>query len=379
MKKIAILGSTGSVGRQILDIVEKSNGLFKIVALGSDRNIELLAQQAKKFKVDNIFLNRAKDIGRLPFEVFESQNDFLNFVAGQKVDLLILALSGTDAIRPLIFALENDINLAIANKEAIIAAGSIVNNIRASSSSEIIPLDSEHNAIFQLLKGVDKDEISKVFLTCSGGPFLDFSDRELENVSLDMALSHPRWEMGNKITIDSATLMNKGFEVIEACYLFGLSSDFMEVIIHPEAIIHAMIELKDGTTFAEMALPDMRVSIAHALGYPDRFDSGLRIDWRSLEKMSFKAVSIESYPALRIAYDALERGGSLPAFIVKVDEIIVNEFLGSKIAFKDIISSVEEAVRRHDVFEIDSLKDIERVFRDAEEISTDIIKEVGKI
>jgi len=378
MKKIAILGSTGSVGKQTLSIVAKSGGFFNVVALGADSNIELLTQQAREFQVDNVFLNRAENIGRSPLKFFKSQNDFLNFAADQKVDLLVLALSGTDAIRPLMFALENDINLAIANKEAIIAAGSVISSIRAKSSSKIIPLDSEHNAIYQLLKGVDKSEISKVFLTCSGGPFLDFSDKELEGVSLEMALSHPRWEMGDKITIDSATLMNKGFEIMEACYLFGLSPNSIEVIIHPEAIIHAMIEFKDGIIFSEMALPDMRVSIAHALGYPARLDLGLRIDWKKLGGMSFKEALRENYPALRIAYNALERGGSLPAFIVKVDEIMVNEFLSSKMAFKDIVSYIEEATRRHDVFELNSIEDIEKVFKDAERISTDIIKEVSK-
>ncbi len=378
MKKIAILGSTGSVGRQTLDVIAKNSNIFEVVALGADKNITLLAQQAKDFNVKNIFLNQGESLTGLPFNLLKSQNDFLNLVLNQKVDLLVLALSGTDAVAPLIFALENNINLAIANKEAIIAVGSILNSIRTNSSSEIIPLDSEHNAIYQLLKGVCKNEISKVFLTCSGGPFLDFSDKELEGVSLEMALSHPRWEMGDKITIDSATLMNKGFEIMEACYLFGLSPNSIEVIIHPEAIIHAMIEFKDGIIFSEMALPDMRVSIAHALGYPARLDLGLRIDWKKLGGMSFKEALRENYPALRIAYNALERGGSLPAFIVKVDEIMVNEFLSSKMAFKDIVSYIEEATRRHDVFELNSIEDIEKVFKDAERISTDIIKEVSK-
>ena len=378
MKKIAILGSTGSVGKQVLDVVAKNRDLFSVIGLSANSNIGLLSQQALKFGVDKVFLNRTVDSKELPLDVVKSQSDFLDFLATEGIDLLILASSGTDTIKPLIFALEKNIDIAIANKEAIVAAGTIINSIRIESSSKIIPLDSEHNAIYQMLSFSNKEEISKIFLTCSGGPFLGFSDKDLESVSLEMALSHPRWEMGSKITIDSATLMNKGFEIVEAHYLFGFSADTIKVIIHPEAIIHAMIELKDGATFAHIAPPDMRVSIAYALGYPTRLDSGLRVNWNNLGKMSFKEASKESYPALRIAYDVLERGDSLPAFVVKADEVIVDEFLKSHISFKDIMPSLEEAVRRHDVCKIKSRGDIENIFKDAEEISANILKEVSE-
>ncbi len=378
MKKIAILGSTGSVGRQTLDVIANNRGMFDVVGLGANSNIELLSQQALSFNTDKVFLNEVSNLNNISLELISSQDEFLNLLLDRGVELLVLALSGTDAIKPLIFSLENNIDVAIANKEAIIAAGSIIKDIIEKSSSKIIPLDSEHNAIYQILKFNDKDSISKIFLTCSGGPFLGFSDRELENVSLEMALSHPKWDMGGKITIDSATLINKGFEIIEAHYLFELLSESIKVIIHPEAIIHAMVELKDGVTFAQMAPPDMRVSIAYALGFPERLDSGLRVDWKNLNNLSFKEATRADYPALDIAYNVLECGGSLPAFIVKADEIIVNEFLNSKISFKDVLPALREAVDRHNLFKVNSLRDIEAAFKDAEEISANIVKEVSK-
>jgi 1-deoxy-D-xylulose-5-phosphate reductoisomerase len=378
MKKIAILGSTGSVGKQVLDVVAKNRELFELVGLGANSNIGLLSQQALEFNVDKIFLNEIKDFQESAFEIIRSQDDFLDFIAERGVELFILTLSGTEAIKPLMFALERGIDVAIANKEAIIAAGAIIEAIVKKSSSKIIPLDSEHNAIYQLLNSNENSEVSKVFLTCSGGPFLGFSERELEDVSLEMALAHPRWDMGKKITIDSANLMNKGFEVIEAHYLFGLAASAIEVLIHPEAIVHAMVELRDGTTFAQMSPPDMRMSIAYALGYPDRIDSGLNIDWKNIKRLNFKEASREDYPALDIAYRALERrDSSLPAFIVKADEIIVAEFLKSQIAFKDILPVLRESIERHRILKVSTIEDVETAFSEAESITADIIKEVS--
>jgi 1-deoxy-D-xylulose-5-phosphate reductoisomerase len=378
MKKIAILGSTGSVGKQVLDVVVKNRELFELVGLGANSNIELLSQQALEFNLDKIFLNEVKDFKESAFEIIRSQDDFLDLIAERGVELFILTLSGTEAIKPLIFALEKGIDVAIANKEAIIAAGTIIEAIVKKSSSKIIPLDSEHNAIYQLLNSNENGEVSKVFLTCSGGPFLGFSERELEDVSLEMALAHPRWDMGKKITIDSANLMNKGFEVIEAHYLFGLAASAIEVLIHPEAIVHAMVELRDGTTFAQMSPPDMRMSIAYALGYPDRIDLGLNIDWKNIKMLNFKEASREDYPALDIAYRALERrDSSLPAFIVKADEIIVAEFLKSQIAFKDILPVLRESIERHRILKVSTIEDVETAFSEAESITADIIKEVS--
>ncbi|HEO63963.1 MAG TPA: 1-deoxy-D-xylulose-5-phosphate reductoisomerase [Candidatus Omnitrophica bacterium] len=379
MKKIAVLGSTGSIGRQTLDVIAKHKEDFCIVALGANSNADLLLKQADEFKVNLVFLNNpTKSLPEIKqkIKVLTDQESFLNQLRQEGVDLLVLALSGISAIRPLFYALEHGIDLAVANKEAIISCGSIINKKLLESSSRLIPLDSEHNALYQLLGGLDRKDIAKIFLTCSGGPFLKYFKKDLEHISVEQALSHPKWEMGDKITIDSATLINKGFEVIEAHYLFNLPLKKIEVLIHPQALIHGIVELKDGTSLAEIAPVSMKVAISYALGYPKRLDCGLRINWNEIKNLNLEYADKDRIKALKICYRVAEKGGSFPAFLIKADEIFVGEFLNRKIKFNQIVDFLDQALQNHNGFEVESVDDVERAFRDAEAVSSDILKEV---
>ncbi len=382
MKKIVVIGSTGSVGQQTLKVVSHHREDFQIISLGANRSRNLLLKQAKEFGVKKVFLkNYSPQNG---YETESEKVEIVNSQAGlfsildEDIDLLVLAMSGTEAIYPLMYALERGIDVALANKEAIIAYGGIINNKLMAGTSSIIPLDSEHNALYQLLKGSRMEDISKIILTCSGGPFLNCSNKELKDVTPQMALSHPKWKMGKKITVDSATFMNKGFEVIEAHYLFSVPVSQIEVLLHPEAVVHGMVEFKDGTIMAELAPTDMKMSISYALGYPARLDSGLRIDWGNLSKLHFEVPDKDKIIALKIAYECLNKGMSYPAFLVKADEILVSAFLKGRIKFTQITEVIQEAINLHKPFEIDELEAVASVFEDAERITGKILKEIDE-
>lgn len=378
MKKIVILGSTGNVGKKALEVISKYRDRFQVVGLGANRNFRLLLKQAKEFKVRRVSIREIPPASKLAFskpkeiEVLEGKNGLIE-ILNQKVDLLVLSMAGPEAAYPLLYAIEREIDLALANKEAIIAIGEIVSRKLKKSKSRIIPLDSEHNAIFQILNGLKQDEISRIFLTCSGGPFLNYTSRELEEVTPEMALAHPKWKMGKKITVDSATLMNKGFELIEAHYIFQLPAEKIKILIHPQALIHGMVELQDGTIIAEMAPTDMKMAISYALGYPERLDLKLRIDWSRIDGLTLQIPDEERFPAFKIARKCLKLKKSFPAYLVKADEIFVEAFLNGKIKFTQILQNVQKALQLHKGFEIKDLNSLEKVFREAEETSYKIL------
>jgi 1-deoxy-D-xylulose-5-phosphate reductoisomerase len=383
MKRVIILGSTGSIGRKSLDVISKFKDDFQILGLSAKSNFELLLRQARDFNVRKVSLwdeevkDQVASYDTKGIEIYYGKDGIIKLLE-QEADLVIFALSGIEAIYPLLFAFERGLNIAIANKEAIVAGGELIKGyLWNEKGPKVLPLDSEHNAIFQLIQNIAKEEINKVILTCSGGPFLNTPLEDLEEVTPEMALSHPKWDMGQKITIDSATLMNKGFEVIEAHYLFQLHPTKIKVLIHPEAIIHGMVELNDGTVLAQLAETDMRMAISYALGYPERLDIGLRLNLASIGKLSFQEPEGKRFLALEIAYDCLEKGLSYPAFLAKVDEIFVNEFLKGKIKFPQILELISKALSLHEGKQLRKVEDLENVIEEAEEVSKTILGKEG--
>lgn len=383
MKRVIILGSTGSIGRKSLDVISKFRDDFQVLGLSAKSNFELLLRQAMDFNVRKVSLwdegvkERVSSYDTKGIEIYYGKDGIIKLLE-QEADLVIFALSGIEAIYPLLFAFERGLNIAIATKEAIVAGGELIKGyLWDERGSKVLPLDSEHNAIFQLIQHIAKEEINKVILTCSGGPFLNTPLGDLEGVTPEMALSHPKWDMGEKTTIDSATLMNKGFEVIEAHYLFRLPPTKIKVLIHPEAVIHGMVELNDGTVLAQLAETDMRMAISYALGYPERLDIGLRLNLASIGKLSFQEPKGERFLALEMAYDCLEKGLSYPAFLAKLDEIFVNEFLKGRIKFPQILELIGKALSLHEGRKLRKVEDLEDVLEEAEEVSKFILEKEG--
>lgn len=378
MKRIVLFGSTGHVGRKVLEVVREYKYNFKLIGLSANENYQLLLKQAEEFGVKNLALRKESlrgEIKKEGFNIYYGAEGLLKLL-DQDVDLVILAITGVEALTPLLYALEKGIDVAFASKEALIAGGELISEKIQEAKSEIIPLDSEHNAIYQLMCNIDREEISAIYLTCSGGPFLNSDHESLDKVTPQMAISHPRWKMGKKISVDSATLLNKGFEIIEAHYLFQLPSEKIKVLIHPQAIIHGLVELKDGNIFAHLAQTDMKVPIAYALGYPQRMDSGLRLDWSKNLNLELMPPDLEKFPALRLAYYCLENKKSFPAFLVKLDELVVNEFLEGRIKFTSILKIIEAGIKTHRPREINNLEDLDAVFKEAQQVMDNLLKEV---
>ena len=380
MKRIVILGSTGHVGRKALEVLRRYRDEFQILGLCANENYNLLLTQAEEFKVRNLAL-RSEDLkGEIRpenYNIYYGDEGILRLLE-EDIDLVILAIAGVEALSPLLYAIDRGIDVALASKEALIAGGELISEKIQKAKSKIIPLDSEHSAIYQIIQNINRDEVSAIYLTCSGGPFLKSSYEKLNEVTPEMAISHPRWEMGKKISVDSATLLNKGFEIIEAHYLFQLSPEKIKVLIHPQAIVHGLVELKDGNVFAHLASTDMKVPIAYALGYPQRLDSGLRLNWNDNLTLEFFSPDVEEFPALRIAYYCLEKKKSLPAFLAKLDELVVAEFLEGRIKFTSILEIIESGIKNHQPRKVKSIDDLNSVFTEAEETVRNLLKEVNR-
>jgi 1-deoxy-D-xylulose-5-phosphate reductoisomerase len=380
MKRIVLFGSTGHVGRKVLEVVREYKHNFKLIGLSANENYQLLLKQAEEFGVKNLALRKESlrgEIKKEGFNIYYGTEGMLELL-DQDVDLIILAIAGVEALTPLLYALEKGIDVALASKEALIAGGELISEKIQKAKSKIIPLDSEHNAIYQIIHNINREEISAIYLTCSGGPFLNSDYESLDKVTPQMAVSHPRWKMGKKISIDSATLLNKGFEIIEAHYLFQLPPDKIKVLIHPQAIIHGLVELKDGNIFAHLAETDMKVPIAYALGYPQRMDSGLRLDWGKNLNLELIPPDLEKFPALRLAYYCLENKKSFPAFLVKLDELVVAEFLEGRIKFTSILKIIEAGIKTHRPREINNIEDLDAVFKEAQQVMDNLLKEVTR-
>jgi len=351
-KRLAILGSTGSIGTQTLDIVSRYPDLFTVEALTAGNNIDLLIMQAKLFRPRQVvianethYLKLRKELAGLDIEVLAGEGASEAVVTGSTVDTVVAAMVGFAGLGPTAAAVAAGKEVALANKETLVVAGEMITGYAARSGSRLIPIDSEHSAIMQCLTGEPAGSVEKIILTGSGGPFRTTPAEELPSVTPEMALRHPNWTMGAKITIDSATLMNKGLEVIEAHWLFGIPADKIEVLIHPQSVIHSMVQFKDGSVKAQLGIPDMRLPIIYALTFPDRVITDIpRPELADIASLTFGRPDIERFRNLALARDAIARGGNIPCALNAANEVAVASFLNHKIRFTDIAATVEYVI-----------------------------------
>jgi 1-deoxy-D-xylulose-5-phosphate reductoisomerase len=355
-KHIAILGSTGSIGTQALDVIESHPGLFEVEVLTAHNNAQLLVDQARKFRPNVVVIGNEEQYASVKeqlagtdVKVYAGENAIASVVQMESVDLVLTALVGYCGLKPTIKAIEAKKTIALANKETLVVAGALVTKLARENGVNIYPIDSEHSAIFQCLVGEFHNKIEKLILTASGGPFRGKSIAELASVTRSQALKHPNWSMDAKITIDSATLMNKGLEVIEAKWLFGLEPEQVEVIVHPQSIIHSMVQFEDGSIKAQMGLPDMRLPIQFAIGYPHRLASDFpRFDFGKYPALTFEKPDIETFRNLALAYESLKRGGNMPCVLNAANEIAVAEFLNERVGFLQMSDIVEHCLSKMD-------------------------------
>ena len=353
MKNIALLGSTGSIGRNVLEVVRQFPGRFRVVGMAAGNNIKLLREQIEAFNPERVSIADAKLAGDLAQSLPPGWTERISVgVEGNigvatvpTADTVVSAIVGAAGLTPTIAAIEAGKNIALANKETLVMAGHLVMEAAKKRHVTILPIDSEHNAIAQALEAGQRQDVSKLILTASGGPFRTLPTNELWLVTPEQALAHPNWDMGKKISIDSATLMNKGLEVIEARWLFDLGVEDIEVLIHPQSIVHSMVEFMDGSVVAQLGIPDMRIPIAYALSYPERLRLNLpRLNLATAQDLSFSRPDFERFPALKLAYQVCKRGGTLPAVLNAANEVAVEAFLARKIRFPEIALVVAETV-----------------------------------
>lgn len=357
LKTLTLLGSTGSIGRQTLDVVRQTDGRLKIHALAADQSVKLMEEQARLFRPAVVVMmneDAARELrGRLrdlPIKVDQGMDGIINSVIASEVDTVVTALSGRIGLEPTLAAIKAGKDIALANKETLVAGGDLVMSTARKMKCKVLPVDSEHSAIFQCLEE-NLDTIEKIILTASGGPFFGWTKEQLSTVTLEKALCHPNWDMGAKITIDSATMMNKGLEVIEAHHLFNMDYDAIEVLIHPQSVIHSMVEYQDGSVLAQLGRPDMRLPIQYALSYPTRWKNPFeRLDLRG-KTLSFHEPDLEAFPALAMAYRVGRRGGTLPAVMNAANEVVVLAFLQKQVTYLGIQEIVEKICSEHHVLD----------------------------
>jgi len=362
VQSVAVLGATGSIGTQTLDVVRTEPDAYEVVALGASSSVELLAKQAAEFHPQVVALadeSKASELAALlPHGTELLTGDGALAAISTDADVVVNGVVGFAGLPVTLAALGAGRRLALANKESLIAAGPVVQRVRRTPGAELVPVDSEHCAIHQCLRansGGDPTKVDRIVLTASGGPFRGRSRDELADVTVDEALAHPTWKMGPKITVDSSTLMNKGLEVIEAHELFGVGYDQIEVVVHPQSVVHSMVEFTDGATIAQLSLPDMRLPIGYALAYPDRITTGFgRIDWAELRRLDFEPPDLEAFPCLGLAYEAGRRGETAPAWVNAANEVVVAAFLDGLIPWRSIADVLFEALDRHDGTKADS-------------------------
>lgn len=377
MKKIAVLGSTGSIGKNTLEVVRNLNRNGHPVAvkyLSANSNDKLLAQQIEEFRPKaavifdkGSYLKLKERSLKHKCEILTGQEG-INEIAGRDdFELVVNALVGFSGLIPTIEAIKNGKDIALANKESLVVAGKLIYGLLEKSKTKLLPIDSEHNAILQCLLGEPMNRVRKLILTASGGPFRSYTNLQMESVTTQQALNHPNWKMGNKITIDSATLMNKGFEIIEAKWLFNIEVENIEVLIHPQSIIHSMVEFTDGSVKAQMGVPDMKVPIQYAITYPGRVDSDFpRIDFKMLKELTFEQPDFDKFECLKLAYEVIKLGGSYPVVLNGANEAAVDLFLKKKIRFSDIPYLIKSAIGKHDngvAADIESISEIDRASR----------------
>ncbi|PKL51957.1 MAG: 1-deoxy-D-xylulose-5-phosphate reductoisomerase [Nitrospira bacterium HGW-Nitrospira-1] len=387
MKNIAILGSTGSIGRNTLEVIAQNRGRFRVVAMSAGSNIDLFEQQIKTFSPNLAVMadtaaayalskRFSKRVGGI--EIL-SGAEGVNRVAGHAdADFVISAIAGSAGLLPTITAIRAGKTVGIANKEALVMAGDIIMKEAKKNKVNIIPVDSEHSAVSQCIEGRNSAEIRRIILTASGGPFINKTKNALKNIKAKDALRHPNWSMGRKITIDSATLMNKGLEVIEACRLFDLPPEKVDVLIHPQSIIHSLVEFKDRSCLAQLSMPDMRGPIAYALSYPERLAEPIPgLELEKIGSLTFRKPDHDMFPCLSYAYEAMKTGGTAPAVLNAANEIAVYAFLENKIGFNDIPAVIRKTVESHTALLAPDLNDVLEADRWAREKAEHYVKELG--
>ena len=366
-KQIAVLGSTGSIGQSVMDIVRMSKGRLKIVGLAAGRNIELLSDQIREFApsmaavISEELADRLKADLSSGTEVLSGKEGYKALAAMPEADLVVSSMVGAAGLIPTLAAIEAGRDVALANKETLVAAGALVMNLVREKGVNLLPIDSEHSAIFQCLQGNRHKQIKKIILTASGGPFRQKPHSELKSITPEQAVAHPNWSMGAKISVDSSTLMNKGLEVIEACWLFSIPPERIQVTVHPQSIIHSMIEFVDGSVIAQMGMPDMRVPISYALMWPDRMELDLpALDIFKCGPLTFEPPRMDAFPCLGLAFEALKMGGTAPTVLNAANEVAVDAFLRKQIPFLEIPAIISSVLREIGGQKMETLDDVLR-------------------
>ncbi len=379
-KKITIFGSTGSIGESTLDIIKNHSDKYEVIGLTANRNYKKLLEQVDSFKPKIISLNNSDSFNKFN-ELNNDKNlkvvnghDSYEEILDFNTDLVMAAISGSAGLMPVVASIKKGIHIALANKESLVCSGSLITSMARLNNVKILPVDSEHNAIYQVLDSRNKSKISRLILTASGGPFLNKEIKELDNVKPEEAIKHPNWSMGKKISIDSATMMNKGLELIEASYLFDIPEKQIDVIIHPESIIHSCVEYMDGSMLSQMGNPDMRTPISFTLAYPDRIKTNVeKLNLCDIKKLTFFKPDFEKYPCLELAYHSLKLKKSAPTTLNAANEIAVDAFLKEKIKFLSIPKVVEKTLNKTSISEINSIKDVIEIDRESRKVATDLI------
>ena len=353
-KQIAILGSTGSIGTQALEVINEHSDLFEVEVLTANNNSALLIEQAKKFKPNTVVItneDKYKEVDAALFDlgikVFAGAQSLEEVVEGENIDIVLTALVGYSGLKPTIRAIKAKKNIALANKETLVVAGDLITKLCQEYNVQIYPVDSEHSAIFQCLVGEVYNPIEKIYLTASGGPFRGWAKEKLQKIKKEQALKHPNWEMGAKISIDSATLMNKGLEVIEAKWLFDLKAEQIEVVVHPQSIIHSAVQFEDGSIKAQLGIPDMKLPIQYALGFPERLKNTFkRFNFMDYPNLTFEKPDAKTFRNLQLAYNAMEKGGNMPCILNAANEIAVAAFLQDKIGFLNMSDLIADCMEK---------------------------------
>ncbi len=358
-KTLVILGSTGSIGRNALDVISRYPNRFRVVGLSAHRNVSLLTRQIRQFHPEAVAVTDSKafqeifHLVRHEVQVLPGEEGAIALATREDADMVVSAMVGAVGLRPTLSAIQAGKDIALANKETLVAGGELIVSAVSASGIRLIPVDSEHSAIFQSILGHSRKEIRKIILTASGGPFRTWPAEKMAEVTPALALHHPNWTMGAKVTVDSATMMNKGLEIIEARWLFDILPQRIEVLIHPESIIHSMVEYIDGVIMAQLGIPDMRIPIAYALSFPERLEIGLEpLDLSRIGKLTFEKPDRERFPTLNLAYKAIEKGKTYPAVLNAANEIAVHAFLEGKISFVEIPKIVSTVMKLHEPYDV---------------------------
>ena len=378
-KQIAILGSTGSIGTQALQVIEEHPDLYEAYALTANNQVELLAQQARKFMPAAVVIaNEAKYLqlkemlADLPIQVYAGADALCEIVEAKPIDVVLASMVGYAGLRPTMNAIKAGKAIALANKETLVVAGELINALAQQYHTPILPVDSEHSAIFQCLE--PNNALEKVILTASGGPFRTFSMEQLQHVTKEQALKHPNWDMGAKITIDSATMMNKGFEVIEAKWLFGVRPDQIEVVVHPQSVIHSMVQYEDGAVKAQLGVPDMRLPIQYAFSYPQRIKASFdRLDFATMKELTFEQPDTNRFRCLALAYEALNKGGNMACIVNAANEVVVSAFLKDRIPFLRMSEVIEASMAKVPFIQTPAYEDYVATDAEARRIAESLI------